>query len=202
MGSKVVGVDEAGRGCLFGPVVAAAVILPEAFPDEVYKEIRDSKKLSAKKRDVLAAYIKKNAVAFGVGIVDNNDIDKINILKATFRAMHDALHEVYKTQVFDLIKVDGNRFLPYMPPNRDDDCVPHECIIKGDDTELCISAASIIAKTTRDSIIADMVTSNPELDRYFLTSNKGYGTKAHFEAIMRHGITEHHRKTFIHTQCQ
>lgn len=194
-----VGVDEAGRGCLFGPVVAAAVILPETFPDDTYKQIKDSKKLTPKRRDVLAKYIKEHAIAYGIGIIDNNEIDNINILRATFNAMHQALHQVYKKNRFNLIKVDGNRFLPYMPPNPDDDCIPHECIIKGDNLVLSIAAASIIAKTTRDNIIKDMVDSNHDLqDKYKLLNHKGYGTKAHFDAIITYGLTPYHRKTFIH----
>eukprot|EP00960_Hanusia_phi_P055546 762998-Hanusia_phi.AAC.1 len=189
----IVGVDEAGRGCLFGPVVAAAVILPDQFPDDVYKDIKDSKKLSPKKREILAQYIYKNALAIGVGIVDNHEIDRINILRATYEAMHKALHQAYAKKHFDFIKVDGNRFLPFIPSGEDADVVPHECIIKGDDTVLCISAASIIAKTTRDNIIADMVNADPELNRYMLLSNKGYGTKKHFDALMQYGLTDKHR---------
>lgn len=195
----IVGVDEAGRGCLLGPVVAAAVILPDEFPDDTYKEIKDSKKLSERKRESLAEYIKKHALAYGVGFVDNKEIDKINILHATHHAMHKALHEVFNKLPFNLIKVDGNNFLPYMPPSIEYDIIPHQCIIKGDNTVLCISAASIIAKTTRDRYIRELVANDPNLDRYHLLSNKGYGTKAHFDALMQHGISVLHRYTFIHT---
>lgn len=154
--------------------------------------IKDSKKLSEKNRDKLADFIKKNAVAYGVGCVDNKVIDQINILNATFKAMHIALDEI-NTQ-FDKIYVDGNRFKTYL--NKQGDFMPHTCLIEGDNKLLQIAAASILAKTYRDKMVIDLSNSDPKYEVYGWNKNKGYGTKQHMDAILSHGLTEHHRVTF------
>lgn len=175
------GCDEAGRGCLAGPVVAGAVILPDDFSDNL---LNDSKKLSDKQRYQLRPIIEKEAIAYAIGIVSNEEIDEINILNASFLAMHRALDELQVP--FDQILVDGNRFNPY--PNK-----PHHCIIKGDGKYLSIAAASILAKTYRDDIMKMLHEDHPYYD---WQKNMGYPTKRHREAIKNHGITEHHRKSF------
>lgn len=175
------GCDEAGRGCLAGPVYAAAVILPKNYKNKL---LNDSKQLSEKKRDLLRLEIEKDAIAFGVGIVDNHEIDKINILNASFLAMHRAVEQLKVTP--ELLLIDGNRFKPY--PN-----IPHECIIKGDGKFLSIAAASVLAKTYRDEFMFAAHQKHPE---YAWNKNKGYPTKAHREAIKKVGSTDIHRMSF------
>ena len=176
-----VGCDEAGRGCLAGPVVAAAVILSKDFSNNV---INDSKKLSEKNRNNLRLYIEENALAWAVGIVSPEEIDKINILNASFLAMHRALDQI--NVPLDLIVVDGNRFNKY---NK----IPHECIVKGDGKYMNIAAASILAKTYRDEIMDNL---DAEFPQYNWKKNKAYPTKAHREAIAQFGTTPHHRLSF------
>jgi ribonuclease HII len=175
------GCDEAGRGCLAGPVYAAAVILPKGYKN---KTLNDSKQISEKKREVLRIEIEKEAIAFGVGIVDNIEIDEINILNASFLAMHRAVDQLNTTP--ELLLIDGNRFNPY--PN-----INHECIIKGDSKFLSIAAASILAKTYRDDFMFAAHEKHPE---YAWNKNKGYPTKAHRAAIAKNGVTDIHRMTF------
>lgn len=175
------GCDEAGRGCLAGPVYAAAVILPKNYKNKL---LNDSKQLSEKKRDLLRIEIEKDAIAFGVGIVDNVEIDKINILNASFLAMHRAVQQLKQTP--ELLLIDGNRFKPY--PN-----IPHECIIKGDGKFLSIAAASVLAKTYRDEFMLAAHQKHPE---YAWDKNKGYPTKAHRETIKKVGTTNLHRMSF------
>ena len=175
------GCDEAGRGCLSGPVVAAAVILPENFKNTL---LNDSKKLTEKQREKLYPIIKKEALAYGVGIVSCEEIDEINILNASFLAMHRAVDLLDITP--ELLIIDGNRFNPYPKIN-------HECIIKGDGKFLSIAAASILAKVHRDSIMQQL---SKEFPLYSWNKNKGYPTKAHREAIFNHGDSPYHRKTF------
>ncbi|MCB9189091.1 MAG: ribonuclease HII [Flavobacteriales bacterium] len=175
------GCDEAGRGCLAGPVVAAAVVLPENFKNEL---LNDSKKLSDKQRYFLRPIIEKEALAYAIGIVSNEEIDEINILNASFLAMHRALDELEID--FEEILVDGNRFNPY--PDK-----KHHCIIKGDGKYLSIAAASILAKTYRDDIMKMLHNDYPLFD---WNKNMGYPTKKHREAILEHGINEHHRRSF------
>ena len=177
----IAGCDEAGRGCLAGPVVAAAVILPKNFKN---KMLNDSKVLSEKKRDFLRPIIEKQAIAWAVGIVSPAEIDKVNILNASFLAMHRAIDSL-NTKA-ELLLIDGNRFNPY-------DEIPHECIIKGDGKFLSIAAASILAKTYRDDIMKELDLSFPAYD---WKQNKGYPTKQHRKAIAEYGANEHHRKTF------
>ena len=175
------GCDEAGRGCLAGPVVAAAVILAKG-----YKNINldDSKKISEKNRNELRFDIEKNAIAIGIGIVDERKIEKINILQASLLAMHLAIkHLAVKPSH---LAIDGNKFNPYPK-------IDHTCIIKGDGKYMNIAAASIIAKTKRDEIMKKLSISFPE---YLWNQNKGYPTKKHKNAISKFGITKHHRKSF------
>ncbi|MDO4755473.1 MAG: ribonuclease HII [Parabacteroides sp.] len=175
------GCDEAGRGCLAGSVYAAAVILP---PDFYNEDLNDSKQLSEKKRYALRPIIEREAIAWAVGVVTPEEIDKVNILKASFLAMHRAIEQL-RTQPEHLL-IDGNRFTPY--PN-----IPHTTVVKGDGKYLSIAAASILAKTYRDDYMNELALKYPE---YHWTDNKGYPTKAHREAIRQYGITPYHRKTF------
>ena len=175
------GIDEVGRGPLSGPVVSAAVIFPEGFSHEL---IKDSKKLSAKKREEAFEIVQKNALAIGIGVVGPAEIDRINILQATFISMKKAIDNL---QIIpDRLLIDGDKF----PGHRG---IPFECIIKGDSKVQAISAASIIAKVTRDH---EMKRLSIEFPNYLWDKNSGYGTKEHINAIESLGLTEHHRKTF------
>lgn len=175
------GCDEAGRGCLAGPVFAAAVILP---PDFYHPLLNDSKQVKETDRNELRIFIEQNALAFGVSRVDAGEIDEINILKASFKAMHLALDQLKKKP--ELLLIDGNRFIPYKK-------IRHECIIKGDATYTSIAAASILAKTYRDEWMLQL---HEEYPQYNWAQNKGYGTLAHRAAIEKHGLSVYHRKTF------
>lgn len=175
------GCDEAGRGCLAGPVVAAAVILPEGF---YCPELNDSKQLSEKERYLLRPVIEKNALAWAVGIVDNFEIDKINILHASILAMHRAIDQL--SIVPEYIIVDGNKFKPYKE-------IPYQTIVKGDGKFLSIAAASVLAKTHRDEIMANLHNEYPVYD---WEHNKAYPTPKHREAIRQFGTTNYHRMTF------
>ena len=174
------GIDEVARGCLAGPVYAAAVIWPNEFDDEDNKIIlRDSKKLSKKKRSILRDYIEENAIDFSVAFETNEVVDKINILKATHQAMHKAIRNLNVKP--DELLVDGNLFTTYF--DEFGDIIPHECFIKGDDKFQSISAASILAKVYHDEYIEKLVDENPELEVYDWKSNMCYGTKKHIDAI-------------------
>ena len=175
------GCDEAGRGCLAGPVVAAAVILPRGYKNI---KLNDSKKISEKNRNELKIDIEKNAVAIGIGIVGERKIEKINILQASLLAMHLAIKNLAIKPSH--LAVDGNKFNPYPK-------IKHTCIIKGDGKYMNIAAASIIAKTKRDEIMKKLSIRFPE---YLWNQNKGYPTKKHKNAISEFGITKHHRKSF------
>lgn len=175
------GCDEVGRGCIAGPVVAAAVILPTEYFNN---SIIDSKKLSPKKREELGKEIIGNAIAWSVSEVSNNTIDKINILNASILAMHRALDKLKVRPEF--IIVDGNKFKPYKN-------VKHECIIKGDNKFQNIAAASILAKNYRDDLMKNL---SQKFDKYSWESNFGYPTKKHRDSIIKHGVTEYHRKSF------
>ena len=192
----VAGVDEVARGTLIGPVIAACVVLPHTFPDDIYKEIKDSKKLSEKKRAFLAEYIKINAITYGIGESTVDEIDNINILNATMKAMLRAVDEAYKKHPFDKLLIDGPYFKGYTPPGVDSELLEYECIPKGDMSYLSIAAASIVAKDYHTNLINDMVAKHPELNLYEIKKNKGYGTPKHLAAINNHGITDFHRKTF------
>ena len=175
------GCDEAGRGCLAGSVYAAAVILPEGYQNEL---LNDSKQLTEKRRYQLRELIEKDAVAWAVGIVTPEEIDKINILNASILAMHRALDQLKVRP--EAIIVDGNRFKPYQK-------LPHTTIVKGDGKYLSIAAASILAKTYRDDYMNQLAEEYPQYD---WLSNKGYPTKKHREAIKQFGITPYHRKSY------
>lgn len=175
------GCDEAGRGCLAGPVFAAAVILPKNFKNPL---LNDSKKLSDSQRKLLRPIIEKNAIAWAVGQVSAAEIDTINILNASFLAMHRAIDQL--KQVPESLLIDGNRFKKYKE-------IPHTCIIQGDGKYLSIAAASVLAKTYRDDYMDAL---HNELPMYDWLSNKAYGTVKHREAIVKYGISEHHRKSF------
>lgn len=180
------GCDEAGRGCLCGPVVCAAVILPVGF---ACQEIDDSKKLSEKERDMLSAIIKEEAVSWAVEMVSPEEIDTVNILNASIIGMHRA---VAKLEVRpDHLIIDGNRFKPYV----DDELrpIPHDTVVKGDGKYMSIAAASILAKTARDAYMKKLAEEYPG---YGWERNMGYPTKEHREALKRLGITPHHRKTY------
>ena len=176
-----VGCDEAGRGCLAGPVVAAAVILPKNYKQPL---LNDSKQLSEKKRILLKTEIKEHAIAYAVGIVNHKEIDKINILNASILAMHRALDQIKNP--FDSILVDGNRFKNYKETE-------HHCIIKGDSKYLSIAAASILAKTYRDDLMKKLHLEHPQFQ---WEQNKGYPTKSHRAAIKKIGVSQYHRKSF------
>ena len=175
------GTDEAGRGCLSGPVTAAAVILPADFEEPL---LNDSKKLTEKQRYFLRTSIEEKALAFAVAHCSPSEIDKINILNASIEAMHRALKKLKLNPIH--ILVDGNRFHPFQN-------IPHKCIIKGDGKYQNIAAASVLAKTYRDDIMLELDQKHPEYD---WKNNKGYPTKKHREAIKKIGTTIHHRKTF------
>lgn len=175
------GCDEAGRGCYAGPVFAAAVILPKDFHHPL---LNDSKLLTPEERKELKPIIKSNAIAYAVAMVDNDEIDRINILRASFKAMHLALDKLKKKPSFLL--VDGNRFTPYKK-------IKHECIIKGDGLYSSIAAASILAKTHRDAYMRQL---HREFPQYNWKNNKGYGTPEHRAAIEIHGLCKYHRKSF------
>ena len=175
------GCDEAGRGCLAGSVYAAAVILPSDYHNEL---LNDSKKLTAKKRYALREEIERDAIAWAVGIVTPEEIDKINILNASFLAMHRALDQLQVRP--EAVIVDGNRFKPYQD-------LPSTTIVKGDGKYLSIAAASILAKTYRDDYMLSLAEEYPQYD---WQSNMGYPTKKHRQAILEHGITPYHRKSY------
>ena len=175
------GCDEAGRGCLAGPVFAAAVILPKDFH---HKDLNDSKKLNERQRDNLRYIIEKEALAFAVAQMEPNDIDKYNILWASVRTMHRALDSLNITP--EHIIVDGNKFMPYHE-------ISYDCIVKGDGIYKSIAAASILAKTYRDEY---MVALHDEYPNYHWNKNKGYPTIAHRESLLKYGITPHHRMSF------
>ncbi|MDR0414611.1 MAG: ribonuclease HII [Prevotellaceae bacterium] len=176
-----VGCDEAGRGCLAGAVFAAAVALPRDF---YHPLLNDSKQVKAADREELREYIERHAKAWAVAQVSSSEIDELNILKASFLAMHRAVAQLKETP--ELLLVDGNRFAPY--PG-----VPHRCIVKGDAEYACIAAASILAKTHRDALMAEL---DKEFPQYAWRENKGYPTAKHRAAIALHGSTPFHRKTF------
>ena len=181
------GCDEAGRGCLAGPVFAAAVILPQDF---VPGELTDSKKLNHKQRAALRITIEREALAWAVASVDHEEIDKINILNASFLAMHRAIEQLSLKPEY--LSIDGNRFKAYAG-------IPHSCIVKGDGKYLNIAAASILAKTHRDEYMERLALEYP---MYQWAQNKGYPTIVHRKAALAHGLSPYHRKTFSITDPQ
>ena len=182
------GIDEAGRGCLFGPVCVASVVWLDEDPNPDLV-IRDSKKMNEKKRNILRTYILDNSISSSVKFIDNETIDRDNILEATMKGMHQCIDDVSSNINIDTLLIDGPHFNMY-------DGISHVCVVNGDNTYKSIAAASILAKTFRDEYINRLVDDNPELERYDIRNNKGYGTRKHLEAIREHGITKWHRKTF------
>jgi ribonuclease HII len=181
------GCDEAGRGCLAGPVFAAAVILPHDFTHHL---LNDSKQLSEEDRYTLRTEIEQRALAYAVASVSNVEIDEINILNASFLAMHRAIDQLHIRP--DFLIIDGNRFNKYQT-------TPHQCIVQGDGKYFSIAAASILAKTYRDDYMQQLAAEHPEYDWH---SNKGYPTIKHRTMVMQHGFTPHHRRTFNVTNPQ
>ena len=182
------GCDEAGRGCLAGPVYAAAVILP---PDYENPLLNDSKQLTKRQREHLRGEIERDAVAWAVGIVTNEEIDQMNILRASITAMHRAIDQLSVRP--DHLIIDGNRFYPYHDPQRDGQLIPHHCIVKGDATYLAIAAASVLAKTYRDDFMTHL---HQQYPYYGWDRNAGYPTPQHRAAIRQHGTTPYHRMSF------
>ena len=218
-----IGMDEAGRGPLFGPLFVAAVILPNALPKEVnskstfdFSEMRDSKKITSKKKiGVLAEYIKSNAVAWTIQSISAEEIDRINIRQAVLKAMRECARTLISSilsqgtgdskdskQILEdiFLLVDGNDFTPYSYFDETTDSlkpIAHDTVAGGDNLYASIACASILAKTARDAYIADLCEQNPELKtRYSIHTNMGYGTKAHLDGIAKYGITEEHRKSY------
>ncbi|MCU0403683.1 MAG: ribonuclease HII [Chitinophagaceae bacterium] len=181
------GIDEAGRGCYAGPVVAASVILPADF---FHPLLNDSKKLKPKDRYMLREVIEREAISFSYAVVDHNWIDRINILQATYKAMHEAVSKL--SVLPSILLVDGNRFKPY--PG-----IKHTCIVGGDGKFASIAAASIIAKTYRDDLMIELHQRYP---MYAWDKNKGYGSAAHRKAIETYGLCEYHRKSFAISPVQ
>lgn len=175
------GCDEAGRGCYAGPVFAAAVILPKKF---YHPLLNDSKLVKEKDRNELRQFIEQKALSYAVAMIDNNEIDQINILKASFKAMHLAIDQLKRQP--KLLLIDGNRFIPYQK-------IPHHCIIKGDGKYASIAAASILAKTYRDEYMQQL---HNEFPAYGWDKNKGYGTAIHRKAIEAIGLCKYHRNSF------
>lgn len=213
--SYEIGVDESGRGSIISAVVAGAVVMPPLSMfsgDEPmmaqYLAIKDSKKLTPSKREKLADFIQQHAVAWGVGVIDEAEIDKINILNATYKAMHSAISQCLDkldckntpTQPRGVkLLIDGNRFKPYVRnESQNAAIIPYECIVKGDDKEVCIAAGSILAKTYHDKIIRDLVASDPDTyAKYDLIKNMGYATAKHIDAIKKNGLSAAHRKSYV-----
>jgi ribonuclease HII len=197
----VFAIDEAGRGPLWGPVIAGCVVLPLECPDgnPLWNAIRDSKKVSEKKRPIVAEYIKSVAITWGIGKADANEIDEINILQATMRSMHRAMDAAWRRCPVgsrpSAIWVDGPQFIPYCPPD-EDETLDHACVVDGDATVRGIAAASILAKVFHDDWILAYVREHPEVAPYHLEKNKGYGTAAHMEALKTLGPHELHRFSF------
>jgi ribonuclease HII len=196
-----IGVDEAGRGPLAFDVVAAAVIMPPVsnFTDKndlkIISKIKDSKKMTKNNKTLCEEFIKKHALTLGIGIASPQEIDEVNILQATYLAMHRALDIAYQKKEFKHIYTDGNRFKTYMSPKGD--FVTHECVIGGDNLYFNIACASVLAKTHHDEIIQDVIIKNHELEKYGFSTNVGYGTKTHIAAIKEHGPCQYHRTTFL-----
>lgn len=180
-GQVEAGCDEAGRGCLAGPVYAASVILPDGF---YHPLLNDSKQVTEENRNELRTYIETHATAWAVGSIDHKEIDKINILKASFKAMHKAIKALHTRP--SLLLIDGNRFIPYRG-------ITHQCIVKGDSLYMAIAAASILAKTHRDEYMFQL---HEQYPYYKWNENKGYGTRYHRQQIADKGMSPYHRKSF------
>lgn len=179
------GCDEVGRGALAGPVMSAAVILPKEF---FHPLLKDSKKMTAKQRDTLAVVLYKEAIAIGIGSASPEEVDDLNVLQATFLAMHRAIDALCQREIPDLLLIDGNRFRPHAR------AIPHRTVIKGDSIYMSIAAASVLAKTERDKYMQELARHHPH---YGWNTNVGYPTLQHREALTRLGTTPYHRKRFV-----
>lgn len=189
------GIDEAGRGCLFGRLYVAGVILPHNIIQLCEEEeiiIKDSKKMSIKNKNKAKEFIEKVAIDYQVVYRENNEIDNKNIFVSTMEAMHEVIDKI--TIKPDKLLVDGNHFYEYYDKNNNH--IDHDCIIEGDNTYMSIAAASILAKTYKDKYIEDIVEKYPDLKKYDLLNNSGYGTQNHLDAIKMYGLSYYHRKTF------
>lgn len=199
-----IGVDEVGRGPMFGPVYTGAVVIPKDSEDFDYSLLKDSKRFTSRKKLLAAAdYIKENAIYWSVTSESEKTIDKINILQATLKSMHSSISNVLEKispaeQKNVFLTIDGNQFRPYSVMMEDElYSFPHECFKGGDDLYSSIAAASILAKVERDNYILDLCEKNPKLKEYYsIDSNKGYGAKFHLDGIRQYGITKWHRRTF------
>lgn len=187
------GIDEAGRGCLFGRVYVAAVIWPQQLSVEPPYEIKDSKKVTPRRRAILRKFIEEHAVDYCVAYLEHHEVDNLNILQATLDGMHKALNGL--DQRPDHILVDGDRFRPYQDPTKGH-YLPYECVPSGDNIYTSIAAASILAKEHHDEYIRELCTQEPNLNIYALVKNKGYGTQEHRDAIKQHGVSPYHRLSF------
>ena len=190
-----IGLDEAGRGCLLGPVFTAGVIMNDIKSNPPPYEIKDSKKCSAKVRSVLRKYIEENSISYCVEMIDTDRIDKVNILNSTMEGMEKCIDNITSVINVDRLLVDGNYFPPYMNKHNLE-YIPHVCVKGGDDKYLNIAAASILAKEYHDEYIIQLCKTYPELENYDIKNNKGYGTKSHMEGLKEFGPTNFHRKSF------
>ena len=203
-GTVEIGVDEVGRGPMFGPVYTGAVVLPKDSEDFDYSLLKDSKKFTSRKKLLAAAeYIKENAIYWSVTSESEKTIDKINILQATITSMHNSVSKILEQMTENekqnlFLTVDGNQFRPYSFMTNDElYTIPHECFKGGDDLYSSIAAASILAKVERDNYILDLCEKYPKLKEYYsIDTNKGYGAKVHMDGIRKYGITKWHRRTF------
>jgi ribonuclease HII len=189
------GIDEAGRGCLLGPLCVGSVIMGNIEDNPPPYEIKDSKKCSPKIRKVLREYIENNAIAYNVQLVWEKEIDEVNVLQATMNGMHKCVDEITKEMTIDRILVDGTQFPVYL--DSDFEPIEHICVPQGDNIYTNIAAASILAKEYHDEYIVNLVKENPILESYDLLNNKGYGTKKHIDCIKKIGISEWHRNSFL-----
>lgn len=200
-------IDEAGRGSLWGPVCAGVVVLPEEcpcagyVPNPLWTAIRDSKKIGEKARTKIAEYIKSIAITWGIGYADAREVDEINILQATMRAMHRAMDEAWSkcppADRPDIIWVDGPQFIPYEPPGDNTEILDYKCVVNGDAKYKGIAAASILAKVAHDDWIIEYCKAHPEeIGPYNLEKNKGYGTSVHMQALKQDGPHLLHRRSF------
>lgn len=189
-----VGIDEAGRGCLFGRVYIAGVILPNNISelcDEENIVLKDSKKMTKKNKEIAKEFIERVAIDYSIVYKENDYIDKYNIFESTYNSMHEVIDKLIIKP--EKILVDGNYFRKYYYEGKE---IEHECIIEGDNTYMSIAAASILAKTYKDKYIEDIVNKYPDLKKYDLLNNSGYGTQNHLDAIKIYGISKFHRKSF------
>ena len=189
------GIDEAGRGCLLGPLCVGSVIMGNIEDNPPPYEIKDSKKCSPKIRKILREYIENNAIAYNVQLVWEKEIDEVNVLQATMNGMHKCVDEITKEMTIDRILVDGTQFPVYL--DSDFEPIEHICVPQGDNIYTNIAAASILAKEYHDEYIVNLVKENPILESYDLLNNKGYGTKKHIDCIKKIGISDKHRKSFL-----